>query len=84
MGIVRDWRDVPRLEPVSATCDGCGVGIRITEYGFDDALSIHLEGGYGMYFDPFPCKEVTILFCKACADSLRESVPSVERALGFR
>ena len=82
---------VTRLKNVR--CDGCEAELQhaMGEHGTDhdgywrnlqanDALEITLEGGYGMYFDPFQRPD-PILLCKTCADRLCEEWPAFKRLI---
>lgn len=75
----------------NVTCDGCGAALKPVYTDRDDgawsclqpddALEIHLVGGYGMAVDPFDADrhELINLFCAACVQRLCAQWPSIAK-----
>lgn len=72
-----------------AFCDNCNCELQPVlpdkfpeSLQFRDALVIHFEGGYGMYFDSFPDhNKTTGILCRKCADKLISQHPYFARVL---
>lgn len=62
------------LKSVSGFCEPDGAWHYLQP---EDALMIHLSGGYGMFIDPMTASEsdLTIILCKECASTLCQTVP---------
>ncbi len=82
---IEKFEPVPDRVYRDVTCDGCNRPLKpvdadsVNEDGsfnhlqLDNVLEIQLDGGYGMFIDPFnevSKEELTILFCQECAIKL--------------